>query len=209
MKPLLTKKQQKVYEYIKTAMEKYGTAPTLRTAAADLCISHAAVAQTLALLEEKNYIRRQGRYSRTLHILDPIGDQTRVHKQVPIIGRITAGLPLYAQQEWEGSILVDSAVYPGKDLFALKIVGSSMKNAGILDQDIAICRPRQYARNREIVVALIHREEATVKRFFLHPDSIELRPENPEFTSRMYKFDDILIQGKVIGIIRPPMGMDH
>ncbi len=209
MKPLLTKKQQKVYEYVKTAMEKYGTAPTLRTAAADLCISHAAVAQTLALLEEKNYIRRQGRYSRTLHILDPGGDQAGLHKQVPIIGRITAGLPLYAQQEWEGSILVDSAVYPGKDLFALKIVGSSMRNAGILDQDIAICRPRQYARNREIVVALIHREEATVKRFFLHPDAIELRPENPEFTSRMYKFDDILIQGKVIGIIRPPRAMDH
>ncbi len=209
MKPVLTKKQQKVYAYIKSAVQKNGIAPSLRSAAADLGISHAAVAQTLAVLEEKNYIRRQGRYSRTLHILDPAADQAREQKQVPIIGRITAGLPLYAQQEWEGAILVDAAVYPGQDLFALKIVGFSMKNAGILDQDIAICQPRQYARNREIVVALVFQEEATVKRFFLHPDGIELRPENPDFPSQMYAFDDILIQGRVIGIIRPPHAMDH
>ncbi|WP_413848039.1 LexA family protein [Desulfobacula sp.] len=83
-----------------------------------------------------------------------------------------------------------------------------MKNAGILDQDLAICEPRQYARNKEIVVALIHHEEATVKRFFLHPDFIELRPENPDFRSQKYEFDDVLIQGKVIGIIRGPQGLE-
>ena len=95
---------------------------------------------------------------------------------------------------------MDGGLYPGQDLFALKIQGHSMKAAGILDQDIAICTPRQYAQNREIVVALIRNEEATVKRFFLHPDFIELRPENPDFKSQNYAFDDILVQGKVIGI---------
>ena len=83
-----------------------------------------------------------------------------------------------------------------------------MKNAGILDQDIAICRPRQYAHNKEIVVALVHGEEATVKRFFLHPGFIELRPENPDFKPQTYDFDDVLIQGKVIGIIRPADAMN-
>lgn len=210
MRPALTEKQQKLFDYLKQEIRGTGMAPSLRAAAMDLDISHAAVAQTLKTLEEKKYIRRQGRYSRTIHIFDDAGqiDAGLRQKLVPIIGRITAGLPIYAHQEWEGSVLVDASLYPGQDLFALKIQGHSMKNAGILDQDIAICTPRQYAQNREIIVALIHNEEATVKRFFLHPASIELRPENPDFTSQNYAFDDILVQGKVIGIIRTPQGMD-
>ena len=83
-----------------------------------------------------------------------------------------------------------------------------MKNAGILDQDLAICEPRQYAHDKEIVVALIHHEEATVKRFFLHLDCIELQPENPDFRSQKYEFDEVLIQGKVIGIVRGPKGLE-
>ncbi len=209
MRPRLTEKQQRLFDYLKQETKGTGMAPSLRRAAAELDISHAAVAQTLKTLEEKQYIRRQGRYSRTIHIFDDTrnmeGDR---QKLIPIIGRITAGLPIYAHQEWESNILVDAALYPGRDLFALKIQGHSMKNAGILDQDIAICRPRQYAHNREIVVALIHNEEATVKRFFLHSHSIELRPENPDFTPQVYEFDEVLIQGKVIGIIRTPQSMD-
>jgi repressor LexA len=79
-----------------------------------------------------------------------------------------------------------------------------MKNAGLLDGDLAICEPRQYAQNREIVVALIREEEATVKRFFLHPDHIELRPENPAYDPIRYGFDEVLVQGKVVGIHRGP-----
>ncbi|OQY51047.1 MAG: repressor LexA [Desulfobacteraceae bacterium 4572_89] len=210
MRPVLTEKQERLFTYLKKEIQENGIAPSLRTAASELDISHAAVAQTIAILEEKKYICRQGKYSRTIHIFDNAGelDPGQRQKIIPIIGNITAGLPIYAQQEWEGSILVDNQLYPGQNLFALKIQGHSMTNAGILDQDIAICEPRQYARNKEIVVALIHNEEATVKRFFLHSDSIELRPENPDFRPQIYKFDDVLIQGKVIGIIRSPQGMD-
>ena len=209
MRPKPTQTPQKVLDYLKQQVRETGTAPSLRTAAAQLAISHAAVAQTLKALEDKEYIRREGRYSRTIHLLDDSGDLSLAQrqKQVPIIGRITAGLPMYAQQEWEGRLLVDANIYPGQNLFALKIQGNSMKNAGILDQDLAICEPRQYAHNKEIVVALIHHEEATVKRFFLLQDGIELRPENPDFNSQKYPFEDILIQGKVIGIVRGPAGM--
>lgn len=209
-KPFLTPKQQKLLDYLKQEIQEKGLAPSLRTAAADLDISHAAVAQTLKILEEKNYIHRQGRYSRTLDLCPQAGDLNPglAPKQIPLVGRITAGLPIYAGQEWEGSILVDPRLYPGQNLFALRVQGHSMKNAGILDQDIAICKPRQYALNKEIVVALIHNDEATIKRFFLHPDRIELRPENPDFKSQTYAFDDVLIQGKVMGIIRAPQTMD-
>jgi repressor LexA len=210
MRNMLTQNQQKVFDYLKQKIEDNSVSPSLREAAADLEISHAAVAQTLKTLENKEYIRREGRYSRTVHILDDTGDlhAAQRQKQIPVIGHITAGVPMYAQQEWEGQLLVDSKIYQDSNLFALKIHGDSMKNAGILDQDLAICRPRQYAQNREIIVALIHHEEATVKRFFLHKDSIELRPENSEFKSRMYEFDEVLVQGKVIGIIRGPRSFE-
>ena len=120
-------------------------------------------------------------------------------REVPIIGRVTAGLPMYAQTEWEGSTVLDAAVFRGQNLFALRVKGQSMKNIGILDGDLAICEPRQYAQNGEIVVALINNEEATVKRFFLRKKYIELRPENTDYAPLRYGFDEILVQGKVIG----------
>ena len=205
----LTPKQKMLLDYMKQAMDAEGVPPSLRVAASDLDISHAAVAQLLRALEAKGYIRRPGKYSRALYFLNPhakAGDPL-VQKAIPIIGTITAGLPMYAQQEWDGSVVVDAGVYPGERLFALRVKGDSMKDAGILDRDLAICEPRQYALNTEIVVALINQEEATVKRFFLHADHIELRPENPEFSSQTYGFDQVLIQGRVVGIIRGPEGI--
>lgn len=77
-----------------------------------------------------------------------------------------------------------------------------MRGAGILDGDLAVCEPRQYASNGEIVAALIQGEEATVKRFFLQADHIELRPENPDFPVMRYPLGEVLVQGKVVGVIR-------
>jgi len=209
MQPRLTVKQQRLLEYFRREIARRGRAPSLRQAAADLGVSHAAVAQVLRLLEEKGYLKRQGRYSRTVHLLNPARETAALHRwrEVPIIGRVTAGLPMYAQTQWDGSTVVDGSVFRGPHLFALRVRGDSMKDAGILDGDLAICEPRQYAQNGEVVVALIHQEEATVKRFFLHPDHIELRPENPAYAPMHYGFDEVLIQGKVIGIQRGPGGI--
>jgi len=204
MKDNLTAKQKNFFEYLKQAVEETGVAPSLRAAAGKLGISHAAVAQMLRMLEDKGYIKRDGRYSRTIHILNKMGEVTELNRlvQVPIIGQITAGLPMYAQQEWDGTVLVDSKIYRGENLFALRVDGESMKDAGILDKDIAICEPRQYAQNNEIVAALIKNEEATIKRFFLYKDHIELKPENSDFETQKYDFNEILIQGKLVGIVR-------
>jgi repressor LexA len=204
MQAELTPKQQRFLDYLQRQIARSGKAPSLRQAAGDLGVSHAAVAQLLKVLEEKGYVRREGRYSRTLHLLNQAREAAAVQRwrEVPIIGRVTAGLPMYAQQEWDGSLVVDAALFPGRDLFALKVRGASMQAAGILDQDLVICEPRQYARNGEIVVALIEGEEATVKRFFQHPDHIELRPENPDFAPMRYGFEQVLVQGKVVGVQR-------
>ncbi|MDJ0780321.1 MAG: transcriptional repressor LexA [Desulfosarcinaceae bacterium] len=204
MQAELTVKQQRFLDYLQAQIGRRGKAPSLRQAAVDLGVSHAAVAQTLKVLEEKGYVRREGRYSRTLHLLNRAREAAAVQRwrEVPIIGRVTAGLPMYAQQEWDGSLVVDRDLFPGRDLFALKIRGASMRDAGILDQDLVICEPRQYARNGEIVVALIEGEEATVKRFFHYEDHIELRPENPDFSPMRYGFEQVLVQGKVVGLQR-------
>ena len=79
-----------------------------------------------------------------------------------------------------------------------------MRDAAILDGDLVICEPRQYAQNGEIVVALLRQEEATVKRFYLHENHVELRPENPAYRPVRYGFDEILVQGRVVGVHRGP-----
>jgi len=202
----LTEKQQRLLDYFQGVIAEEGAPPSLRRAASDLSVSHAAVAQGLKTLEEKGYVKREGRYSRSVFLLNRVQETAALQRwcEVPIIGRVAAGLPMYAQQDWDGTIVLDVAVYRGRNLFALRIKGDSMKGAGLLDGDLAICEPRQYAQNREIVVALIREEEATVKRFFLHSDHIELRPENSEFAPIRYGFDEVMVQGKVVGIHRGP-----
>ena len=202
----LTPKQERFLSYLQGAITRDGQPPSLRQAAVDLGVSHSAVSQSLKILEEKGYVRRQGRYSRTLHILNRINKTSGLQRwrEVPVIGQIRAGLPMYAQQEWDGSLVLDADLYRGQNLFALRVQGDSMKNAGILAHDLAICEPCQYARSREIVVALINQEEATVKRLFLHHDRIELRPENAGYAPMYYPFGEVLIQGRVIGIQRGP-----
>ena len=209
MQLALTQKQKHLLDYLQQKIRRSGTPPSLRQAASDLGISHAAVAQSLKVLEEKGYVKREGRYSRMVYILNRTQQTAALQRwlEVPIIGRVTAGLPMYAQEEWEGSVVIDASVYHGQNLFALRIKGDSMKGAGILSGDLAICEPRQYARNGEIAVVLIKGEEATVKRFFLRKNYIELRPENPKYSSMRYHFGEALIQGKVIGIQRGPKGI--
>lgn len=204
----LTPKQTTLFNYLKKEINLHGRAPSLRQAASDLGVSHAAVAQLIRTLETKSILRREGRYGRTIHLLrtDPEFDNQGVvlGRQIPIIGKIAAGMPLYAQQEWAGHVVVDSDLYQFTPMFALRVTGDSMQQAGILDGDLVLCQARQFANNGEIIVALVHGEEATVKRFFLRKKQIELRPENPAYTVQKYKFDQVLIQGKVVGLHRGP-----
>ena len=204
----LTGTQQRFFDYLTERIGADGRAPSLREAAADMGVSHTAVAQLISQLEKKGVLEREGRYSRSIRLI--LGEEDREEdskeerrsRELPIIGRVTAGLPMYAQQEWDGSVVVDSVLFPGDNLFCLRIQGQSMRDAGILDGDLVICEPRQYAEDGEIVAVLIHGEEATVKRFYLQPDHIELRPENDEYQVMRYQFGELLVQGKIVGVLR-------
>jgi repressor LexA len=206
MLPELTEKQRRLLAYLEDWVARAGRTPSLREAAEELGVSHAAVRQLLGALEEKGYLRREGRYSRVVRLLNPLGETAAFGRgrEVPLVGRIAAGLPLYAQQEWDGTVVVDAEVFRGQGLFALRVQGETMVEAGILDGDVVICRPQQFAQDGEIVVALINGEEATVKRFYLHPDRVELRPANARLEPMFFSFDQVLVQGKVVGLFRGP-----
>jgi len=199
----LTEKQRNFFDYLAKRITEDGRAPSLRQAALDMGVSHTAVAQLMTQLERKGVMERQGHYGRTIRLFPtPRKRQSRRGRELPIIGQITAGLPMYAQQEWEGVVVVDDSIFVGDNLFCLRIKGESMRDAGILNGDLVVCEPRQYAENGEIVAVLIKGEEATVKRFFHYSDHIELRPENKDFPVICYPFSDVLVQGKVKGVIR-------
>ncbi len=212
----LTEKQKSFLDYLKEYVSREGGAPSLRRAAADLGVSHNAVAQLLAQLEKKGVVERQGRYSRTIRLTPPGSARPSLKsairpaarpdrsagRELPIVGQITAGMPMYAQQEWDGSVIVDSRLFRGDNLFCLRIKGDSMRDAGIFDRDLVVCEPRQYAENGEVVAVLVHGEEATVKRFFLKTDCVELHPENDAYPVTRYRFNELLVQGKVVGVVR-------
>ena len=200
----LTKKQKHLFDYLTDRVTEDGRAPSLRQAALDMGVSHTAVAQLMIQLERKGLVERDGHYGRTIHLFPkPRERQPNGRgRALPIIGQVTAGLPMYAQQEWEGTVVVDGSIFAGENLFCLRIKGDSMRDTGILDGDLVVCEPRQYAENGEVVAVLIKGEDATVKRFFLHSDHIELHPENDDFSVVCYPFSEVLVQGKVVGVVR-------
>lgn len=202
----LSPKQQRCLNYLAQEIDKNGHAPSLRQAARDLGISHAAVAQQIKALTQKGYVIRTGHYSRDIKVLKKgnLPQELSSLRETPIIGDVAAGLPMYAQQEWDGTIKLDPDYFHGDNLFSLRVKGNSMQDAGILSGDLVICEPRQFAQNGEIIVALIHNEEATVKRFYLKESCVELHPENTDFSVMSYGFEEVMVQGKVVGVIRTP-----
>ena len=128
----LTPTQQRLLDYLQRKIAADGRTPSLREAAADLKVSHAAVARTLRALEAKGCVKRAGHYGRTVHLLNRAREVAALQRgrDVPIIGRIAAGLPMYAQADWDGSITVDAEVFRGPNLFALRVRGELHEGGG-------------------------------------------------------------------------------
>ena len=146
----------------------------------------------LKTLERLGYIHREAGLNRSIRI-----EGGTPSSQVPILGKVTAGMPILAVEDIEGYI--PFPLKEGKELFALHVSGLSMKNAGILDGDYVVAEQASTADNGEIVVALID-DEATVKRLFREEGQVRLQPENPDF-SPIYS-DHVSILGKVIAVVR-------
>ena len=154
--------------------------------------STSTVHAILGALEEEGYIMRDPKNSRSIRL-----DMGAPSSMVPLVGRITAGKPILAVEEIE-----DYIPYPSKDadgLFALKVVGLSMRDAGILDGDIIVADKNKPCRSGDIVVGM-DGDDATVKRLLIKNGQIIFMPENPDF-SPIYP-EDPMVLGKVIGSYR-------
>ena len=193
----LTKSQQKVYDYLVEHRDD-GIAPTVR----EICDatgfkSTSTVHNHLNTLERYGYISRRPDRARAIFINNLDGTPGSV--AVPIIGTVTAGMPILAFEENLGYATVDESVKRGREIFALRVKGDSMINAGIYNGDAVVFVRQSTAENGDIVVALLD-DEATVKRFFREENYIRLQPENPEYEPIISK--EVRILGKVVTLVR-------
>jgi len=208
MRKKLTERQQDIYDFIARIIGARGAPPTIREIMEEFDINSTnGVRTTLAALEKKGHIRRHPRLSRGIELVDRVDPEPLSHDtaEVPVIGRVAAGAPILATENIETTVRVDRSLMPSSgDVFALRVHGESMIEAGIFDGDIVLARQQATANRGDIVVALID-EEATVKRYYPEPDGIRLLPENQSYEPIVVSSDgghDFRIAGKVVGLMR-------
>jgi repressor LexA len=200
----LSKRQLDILEYIKEEVRLKGYPPSVREIAEAVGLaSSSTVHGHLARLESKGLIRRDPTKPRAIEILDL--EENNIPKyniiNVPVVGKVTAGLPITAIENVEEYFPLPERLAPSDEqVFMLEIMGESMIEAGILDGDYVIVRQQSAANNGDIVVAMTEDDEATVKRFFKEKDSIRLQPENSTMEPIILRHVSIL--GKVIGVYR-------
>lgn len=191
----LNNTQKKIYEFLAERSQN-GVPPSVREICAAVGLkSTSSVQSNLDALEEAGYIERNPMHKRSIRVR---GQENQV-THVPLIGTVTAGMPILAVEAIEGYVPFSGTVNADKPLFALKVKGDSMIKCGILSGDIIIAEKTPVAANGEIVVALIE-DEATVKRFYKEDGHFRLQPENDDYAPIIR--DEVIILGKVISLIR-------
>ena len=184
-------KQEKILQFLDTYLAQNGYAPSVREICAAVGLkSTATVSYHLGELKRRGLIDSDSSKRRAITLPD-----SRKANYIPLVGVVTAGVPILAVENIEGSIAWDG----DRDCFALRIKGDSMIGAGILDGDVVVVRPQPDAVNGEIVIALLE-EEATCKRFHRGADGIWLLPENPAYAP--IDGTNASILGKVKAVIR-------
>ena len=197
----LNEKELEILRFVKDCIDRDGYAPAVRDICHALGIrSTSTVHGYLHRLNEKGYLQLASRKSRALRLEsngEEGGEQTR---RVPILGRVTAGAPILAIENYDGYVDFPTVMTRGRsNLFALRVMGESMIEAGILNGDIVIVESMQYADDGDIVVAMIE-DEATVKRFFRDNGRIRLQPANSAM--KPIYAPEVTVLGKVIANFR-------
>ncbi len=198
----LNKKQLAILEFIKKEIYSKGYPPSVREICGAVNLkSTSTVHGHLERLEKKGFIRRDATKPRAIEVLDGNGFPFMKKEMVdlPIVGKVTAGQPILAQENIEDVFPIPVDFVGNGDCFVLVVKGDSMKNAGIYSKDYVIVRQQSYAENGDIVVALMD-EEATVKRFYKENGHFRLQPENELYEPIIV--NDLKILGKVTGVFR-------
>ena len=192
-----SEKKMQILDFIRREIDDKGYPPSVR----EICLavglkSTSTVHAHLNRLEEEGYIRRDATKPRALELTDTATVRGR---SVPLVGRVTAGMPILAQQNIEEYYMLPQNLVGGDEVFILSVQGESMIEAGILDGDFVIVRRQSHAENGDIVVAMID-DEATVKRIFYEKTRVRLQPENS--TMQPIYVRDVTVLGRVIALFR-------
>jgi repressor LexA len=192
-------KQMQIYKFIKSYINEKSYPPSVREICAAVGLSSTSTVHGhLARLEKKGLIKRDPTKPRTIEVIEK--DVKKEMINIPVLGTITAGLPILAEENIEDIFpLPIEHVKSNKELFMLHVKGDSMIEAGIHNGDLAIIEKTNYAENGTIVVALID-NEATLKRFFKEKDHIRLQPENSTMSPIIV--ENCTIIGKLVGLYR-------
>jgi len=200
MLPSLTARQKAIYDFLVKTIREKGFAPSIHEIGRQFKIASTnGVSDHLKALERKGYIRRVGK--RAIEVVKALGKTVlSATREVPILGKVPAGKPLFSEENIEGLLTVPDDMGSGK-LFALQVKGDSMIGAGILDGDKVIVKQQGIAENGEIVCAVIN-GEATLKRFFKKDGVITLKAENEKYAPIMVSEGEFRIAGRVVGLLR-------
>ncbi len=228
---MLTKKQLDLLEFIHTRLQRDGVPPSFDEMKTALDLrSKSGIHRLITALEERGFIRRLAHRARAIEIIklpesmggDPVGFKPQIIDgdkpaqtsptpdhlltgaiELPVMGRIAAGVPIAAISEVSHQVAVPAAMLAASaQHFALEVKGDSMTDAGINDGDIVVIRETATADNGDIVVALVEDQEATLKRYYRNGNTISLEAENPAYETRKYPSEMVRIQGRLVGLIR-------
>lgn len=229
---MLTKKQLDLLNFIHTRVQRDGVPPSFDEMKEALDLrSKSGIHRLITALEERGFIRRLAHRARALEIVkfpdamlekqDRGGFNPRVIDgdrpdnipananpvsvaavELNVMGRIAAGVPIAAISEVSHSVAVPQSMLGKGEHYALEVKGDSMIDAGINDGDVVVIRETSSADNGDIVVALVEDQEATLKRFRRTGSSIALEAANPAYETRVYRDDQVKVQGRLVGLIR-------
>ncbi|MEJ6478944.1 MAG: transcriptional repressor LexA [Octadecabacter sp.] len=229
---MLTKKQLDLLEFIQKRVQRDGVPPSFDEMKEALDLrSKSGIHRLITALEERGFIRRLAHRARALEIIklpeamggaatsgfsprvidgdrpdstpaNAMGIETVGAVELPMMGRIAAGVPIAAISEVSHNVAVPQSMLGAGEHYALEVKGDSMIDAGINDGDTVIVRETSHADNGDIVVALVEDAEATLKRYRRNGASIALEAANPAYETRVYRDDQVKVQGKLVGLIR-------
>lgn len=186
----------KIMDYIRKFFEENGYTPSVREIGAECGIkSTATVYSYLQKLQDRGFLNKSVNKKRSVTLAKSAG------VNIPLIGTVTAGQPIFAYENYEDYYTFPATEFRGEELFMLRVEGTSMIDAGIMNGDKIVVRRQQTADNGDIVVALIN-DSATVKRLYLKNDQVILHPENEALSDMVFENGEVSILGKVVGLIR-------
>jgi repressor LexA len=202
----ITRRQREVYDFLQKFVEEHGYSPSFEEICAGLGLSSlATVHKHLTNLQQKGLIKRDYNRSRSIDVVKIRSRSKQLAPppsdlSLPLMGVIAAGRPLEAVENPESISLGDFA--RSKDVYVLKVKGESMQDEHIVDGDYVLVEKTKTARNGEIVVALVSKSEATLKRIYQEGETIRLQPSNSAMKPIIVPAADVEVQGRVIGVLR-------